>query len=137
MDIDATTGVRRRSGGAWVTAANVYRRAGGAWVKVWPAVALSASSSPNPVDVARTTTGGLTGTVTITPVGGSGSYTYSTTWLSGGASITLSLDDTATPGYSSSASPETVRTGTMRTVVNDGLTSVNVDTPVTLTWSTM
>lgn len=135
-----------RVAGAWVTKPE-YVRIAGAWVAklryvkvagtmVLVGGVLAATRSPTSIEAVRTNTGALTGSVTISPTGGTGSYTYNTTWLSGGSNITITNATSSTPGVTSSASPETVRSGTMRTVVSDGISSVNVDTSVTLEWST-
>lgn len=98
--------------------------------------ALSVGRSPP--DITRTRLGSgsgtLTGSVTISASGGTGSYTYSTVWLSGGSGISITGAATANPGVTSTAVPYTNRTGTLRTTVSDGVSSVSVDTPVSLTW---
>lgn len=109
------------------------RRVGGAWVDLSP---LSASRSPASITESRIGAGKITAGITVSASGGTGSYSYNTVWLSGGSGITITNATTANPGVTSSASPTLTRTGTLRTTVSDGLSSVTLDTPVTLTWET-
>ena len=107
------------------------RRVGGAWVNLFP---LSANRSPASIAQSRLGAGFISATITVTATGGTGSYTYNTVWLSGGAGITIINSSTANPGVSSSGSPTLTRSGTLRTTVSDGVSSVILDTPVSLTW---
>jgi len=98
---------------------------------------VGAIRSPTTIILTRGTTGTLAGNIAVTASGGTGSYTYTTTWLSGGTSITITGASTATPGVTStSATLGVVRSGVLRTVVSDGTTSVNLDTNVSLEWAT-
>ncbi len=101
-----------------------------------PPPPLQASASPNPLNLSLIGTGTLTGNTVITASGGDGSYSYSTSWLSGGTGITLTNTASFQPGVTSTWTVDgpLTRTGTARTVVSDGTQTVNVDWSVTLTW---
>ena len=131
--------MRRRSGGAWVTAQTVKRRQGGAWVTVWSAYTpFAASAVPSEIWGSALVNGSTTKTITegtnIAATGGSGTYTYSASWLSGGSLMSISSGTTSTPTVSSSSRVSAHRTGVMRVVVSDGTSSVNVDVPVDFLW---
>ena len=96
--------------------------------------ALAASRSPAHIAMSRIGAGTIGATITVTATGGTGSYTYSTVWLSGGAGISIINASASNPGVSSTGSPYLNRTGTLRTTVSDGVSSITLDTPVTLSW---
>ncbi len=97
---------------------------------------LEASASPNPLNMDMLGPGTLAGNTVITATGGDGSYSYSTSWLSGGTGITLTDTMSFQPGVTSTwdVNGPLTRFGTARTVVSDGTSTVNVDWSVTLTW---
>lgn len=96
----------------------------------------SASRTPSSLSGTRADSGPISRTITVTASGGTGSYTYNTTWLSGGTGLTIGSATTSTPSVSGTETypPEVTRTGTVRTVVSDGVDSVNLDTPVSYSW---
>lgn len=98
---------------------------------------LSAIASPPSVEGSRNTSGVLSGSVNIVASGGTGSYTYSSSWLNGpSGTITLTGTNTASPGVTATSPvPNALRTGVVRTVVTSGAESVNVDWAVTLEWN--
>lgn len=108
-------------------------RVGGVWVDLF-ATAFSANRSPATIIESRLGAGTISATITVTATGGTGGYTYSTVWLSGGAGISIINANASNPGVSSTGSPYLNRTGTLRTTVSDGVSSTTLDTPVSLTW---
>ena len=96
--------------------------------------ALAANRSPSSIAQSRLGAGFISATITVTATGGTGSYTYSTVWLSGGSGISIINASASNPGVRSTGSPYLSRTGTLRTTVSDGVSSTTLDTPVNLTW---
>ena len=101
-------------------------------------VPLTLSLAPSP---ARGTCGPVFGSctasvnVTATPSGGSGTYTYLWTYVSGD-SFTIGLPTSATANFSKTSNTGTDPTfvGVYRCTVNDGTTSTSKDVTVNLTF---
>lgn len=129
------TNVRRRSGSSWVTPSNVYRRQGGTWVKVWPVnVALSLTLSHTEIYGYSPSPGTIyTEDVIATPSGGTGSYTYSWTRISGLTTVHVSAGTSSVTFYSTFSSPGTTRYATFRCTISDGVSSVYRDAYVEIT----
>lgn len=121
--------IRNGQPSAWVPASNgIEGKASSV------AAALSASVSPG---VASSSTGSAsqaTNSVTVTATGGTSPYTYAWTWASGGASITIDANTSATTTFSATGltSGET-RTGIARCTVTDNVSATyTVDVDVTI-----
>lgn len=133
------TAVKRRSAGAWVDVQTVKRRLSGAWVTVWTAYT-AVSVVLNTYSVTKYGSGstvngpsGNTAPVTATPSGGTGSYTYSWTRISGDTSTVISATNTASVTFSRTNCVTNVDyVSTWRCTVSDGTTSAYKDVSVTL-----
>ena len=104
-----------------------------------PGAALSATAgfritvSPGNIGKTGTTASNTTGTVTVTPVNPAGSVTYSWTYQSGDASITVSSASASAVTFSRTGMViETSYSAVWRVSANDGTTTKNYDITVTL-----
>lgn len=132
--------IRRRSGSSWVQVETVRRRVGGSWVEVWTNyVPLDGDRSPiggdvfipepAPVQTSVSATGAAGAT------GGTGSYTYVWTILSGGAAISGSNTNASVLINATVPKNGTV-SGTIRCQISDGVTSINIDRAYALSYTT-
>lgn len=129
----AKTAMQVKQSGAFVNKTTGYKRVGGSWVGFLSS-GLSAYNSAGDILDARSDAGVLSGNAVIVASGGTGSYTYSTSWISGGSGITITGGTTSTPGATATSAPSDGRSGVLRCVVSDGVSSVNVDFNVTFNW---
>lgn len=86
----------------------------------------------------RANGGSLSGTHQIFPSGGSGSYTYTAQWISGGTSMVIGGGGNATCSITSTynGSGSVRRSGTLRRTVSDGSTTITFDRSVIFEWGT-
>lgn len=137
------TTVKRRSGGAWTNVQTIKRRLSGAWVTVWNAYTAisSVTVTPNPSNVETVQAGSgaplslaVSGSLAVTASGGSGSYTYSTAFVSGTA-MTVTNGNTANPTIYATCSRNQTISAVYRFTVSDGTSSAYLDVNVSRTYS--
>jgi hypothetical protein len=119
-----------RSSGGWATKTTAYKRVSGAWVAFL--TALSGSNAPSSINYETTSTS-ASENITSTGSGGTGSYSYSWSLVSntGGYSLTNASSQTCTVSRSGLVVNATY-TCTARCTISDGVSSVNVDTAVSI-----
>lgn len=133
--------IKRWDGAAWVDVAAVKRWDGSAWVDTgWGGGGggLSATVSPGTAtgegiteDLVETV---FSNSVTVTPSGGTGPYTYAWSRFSGHSSIFAGSPTAATTEFSATFYKGQTRTAVFRCNVTDSLSATTfVDVPVTLT----
>lgn len=131
---------KRWNGSAFVDVTTVKRWDGAAWVDTgWGGGGgdLSATVSPGEAhgegDTDRLVEVVVSNTVTTTPSGGTGPYTYAWTRVSGSASIQATAPTAATSAFLAGLYDGTTKTATFRCTVTDSLAATaTIDVPVTL-----
>lgn len=132
--------IRRRSGSSWVQVEKVRRRVGSSWVEVWTNyVPLDGDRStisgnvfmpePAPVQTSVSATGSAGAT------GGTGSYTYVWTIISGPAAI-IGSNTNASVSITATVSKNNIVSGTIRCQISDGVSSINIDRGYSLSYFT-
>lgn len=132
--------IRRRSGSSWVQVEKVRRRVGGSWVEVWTNyVPLDGNRSPIGGDVFMPEPAPVQTDVSATgsagATGGTGSYTYVWTILSGPAAISGSNTNASVLINATVLKNGTV-SGTIRCQISDGVTSITIDRAYALSYTT-
>lgn len=136
----AVSAIKRWDGSAWVDVAAIKRWDGTTWVDTaWGGGGgdLSATVSPGDAhgegNTDRLVEVVVSNTVTTTPSGGTGPYTYAWTRVSGSASIQATAPTAATSAFLAGLYDGTTKTATFRCTVTDSLAATaTIDVPVTL-----
>lgn len=120
--------IRLARNGGWYAPSNIFVKSNGQWVKVWPVnTPLSMTLSHTEVYGWSDVTGTIyTEGVTATPTGGTGSYTYSWTRISGQSTVQASAGTRSVSFYSNFTNQGT-RYATFRCTISDGVSSVYQD----------
>jgi hypothetical protein len=106
-----------KTGDAWALAQAVYVRTGGVWELVWQGFTVEASPDTlNAQDFSTTVTSGV---CTVTPTGGSGSYTYAWSQVSGDLITILNPTGASTAFRGSTMEPGESRSGVFVCAVTD------------------
>lgn len=126
--------IRLARNGGWYAPSNIFVKSNGQWVKVWPTnMPLSMTLSHTEIYGYSPSTGTIyTENVTATPTGGTGSYTYTWTRISGLSTVHVSAG-TSTVSFYSSFSSYGTRYATFRCTISDGVSSVYRDVYVEIT----
>lgn len=132
--------IKRWDGAAWVDVAAVKRWDGSAWVDTgWGGGGGGLSATVSPGTAEGFGTGEepaelvISNSVTVTPTGGTGPYTYAWTRLSGSSSIYATSPTAATTTFHATIYIGPSRTATFRCTVTDSLSATAVvDVPVTI-----
>lgn len=101
-------------------------------------VAMFSASAPDPTG-ARIGTGLLTSTAaTVTAVGGSGTYTYAWTYVSGSVIPTISSDTSSAPTWSATQTAPTTLNAVWQCVVTtgQGIPDVTFTVALSMEWAT-
>lgn len=127
----APTTVKRRSGTTWVNVQTIKRRLSGAWVTVWTSFTASANNVNGGTVPVGSTTQNI-GTSTCSASGGSGTYTYAWSYVSGDT-FTMSSTTSVNCTFSHTNKISGAYVGNYKCVVSDGTSSITCNITVTFT----